>query len=174
MGGDELFFIESTPVFYESPALDCSGLSDHAADDEIRPKRHGVNAVELTCLGWVVWMRVVDAEDIEAVFFGDFFCVQQRSGIGEHGVDEAIGRRRAILEFYKRPEPVPQALQRGQAALTGPVARGDAAAVAGHLQAFDEVSPDLARAYRTNSWRTAQRAHAPDAVFEVLAEAGQS
>jgi len=66
------------------------------------------------------------------------------------------------------------ALQRGQAALTGPVARGDAAAVAGHLRALDEVSPDLAQAYRTNSWRTAQRAKAPDAVFEALAEAGQA
>lgn len=66
------------------------------------------------------------------------------------------------------------ALQRGQAALTGPVARGDAAAVAGHLRALDEVSPDLAQAYRTNSRRTAQRAKAPDAVFEALAEAGQA
>ena len=65
------------------------------------------------------------------------------------------------------------ALQRGQAALTGPVARGDAAAVAGHLQALTEVNPDLAQAYRMNSWRTAQRANAPDAVFEVLTEAGR-
>lgn len=65
------------------------------------------------------------------------------------------------------------ALQRGQAALTGPVARGDAAAVAGHLQALTEVNPDLAQAYRMNSWRTAQRANAPDAVFEVLMEAGR-
>ncbi|WP_159426389.1 DUF2520 domain-containing protein, partial [Mycolicibacterium vaccae] len=66
------------------------------------------------------------------------------------------------------------ALARGQSALTGPVARGDAAAVAGHLQALAEVNSDLAQAYRTNSWRTAQRAHAPEGVFEVLAEAGQS
>jgi predicted short-subunit dehydrogenase-like oxidoreductase (DUF2520 family) len=66
------------------------------------------------------------------------------------------------------------ALARGQAALTGPVARGDAAAVAGHLGALAEVNPDLAQAYRTNSWRTAQRAHAPQEVFDVLAEAGQS
>ncbi|GJF09414.1 oxidoreductase [Mycolicibacterium cyprinidarum] len=66
------------------------------------------------------------------------------------------------------------ALQRGQAALTGLVARGDAAAVAGHLQALNEVSPDLAQAYRTSSWRTAQRAHATDAMFEALAESGQA
>ena len=65
------------------------------------------------------------------------------------------------------------ALQRGQAALTGPVARGDAPAVAAHLQALYEVDPDLAQAYQTSSWRTAQRAHASDDVFEVLTEARQ-
>jgi predicted short-subunit dehydrogenase-like oxidoreductase (DUF2520 family) len=60
-------------------------------------------------------------------------------------------------------------LQRGQAALTGPVARGDAAAVAEHLAALDRVDPELANAYRVNALRTAQRAHAPDDVVEVLA-----
>ena len=59
-------------------------------------------------------------------------------------------------------------LQRGQAALTGPVARGDAAAVADHLAALTEVDPQLAEAYRVNALRTAQRAHAPDDVVEVL------
>jgi predicted short-subunit dehydrogenase-like oxidoreductase (DUF2520 family) len=60
-------------------------------------------------------------------------------------------------------------LQRGQAALTGPVARGDAAAVAGHLAALAKLDPQLAQAYRMNALRTAQRAHASDDVFEVLA-----
>ncbi|WP_454561624.1 Rossmann-like and DUF2520 domain-containing protein [Mycobacterium haemophilum] len=60
-------------------------------------------------------------------------------------------------------------LQRGQAALTGPVARGDAAAVAGHLAALMQVDPELAQAYRVNALRTAQRTHAPDDVVEVLA-----
>jgi predicted short-subunit dehydrogenase-like oxidoreductase (DUF2520 family) len=59
-------------------------------------------------------------------------------------------------------------LQRGQAALTGPVARGDAAAVAAHLTALGEVDPQLAEAYRVASLRTAQRANAPKEVFEVL------
>ena len=59
-------------------------------------------------------------------------------------------------------------LQRGQGALTGPVARGDAAAVAGHLAALAEVEPDLVQAYRAAALRTAQRAHAPEEVFEVL------
>ena len=60
-------------------------------------------------------------------------------------------------------------LQRGQAALTGPVARGDAAAVAAHLAALGKVDPELANAYRVNALRTAHRAHAPDDVVEVLA-----
>ncbi|RWA21452.1 hypothetical protein MBRU_14660 [Mycolicibacterium brumae DSM 44177] len=59
-------------------------------------------------------------------------------------------------------------LARGQAALTGPVARGDADAVAGHLSALDEVDPDLAGAYRASALRTARRAHAPQEVIEVL------
>ena len=59
-------------------------------------------------------------------------------------------------------------LQRGQAALTGPVARGDAPAVARHLAALAEVDPELVEAYRAASLRTAQRAHAPREVFEVL------
>lgn len=61
-------------------------------------------------------------------------------------------------------------LQRGQAALTGPVARGDAAAVAGHLVALHDVNPELAQAYCANSLRTAQRAHAPEEVVEVLTD----
>jgi predicted short-subunit dehydrogenase-like oxidoreductase (DUF2520 family) len=63
---------------------------------------------------------------------------------------------------------VDNTLQRGQAALTGPVARGDAAAVAAHLRALAEADPQLAEAYRANSLRTAQRAHAPAEVFAVL------
>ena len=59
-------------------------------------------------------------------------------------------------------------LQRGQSALTGPVARGDAAAVAAHLAALEDVDPQLAGAYRADSLRTAQRAHAPEEVFAVL------
>ncbi|MGV0790424.1 Rossmann-like and DUF2520 domain-containing protein [Mycolicibacterium sp. XJ1819] len=69
---------------------------------------------------------------------------------------------------------VDNALQRGQAALTGPVARGDADAVARHLRALDESDSLLAQAYRSNSLRTAQRAHAPKDVFDALAKSGTS
>ncbi len=60
-------------------------------------------------------------------------------------------------------------LQRGQAALTGPVARGDAGAVAGHLRALQAVDPQLAQAYRVNAMRTAEKVRAPKEVLEVLA-----
>jgi len=61
-------------------------------------------------------------------------------------------------------------LRRGQAALTGPVARGDAVAVVAHLAALDEVDPELAQVYCANSLRTAQRSHAPEEVFDVLTD----
>jgi predicted short-subunit dehydrogenase-like oxidoreductase (DUF2520 family) len=60
-------------------------------------------------------------------------------------------------------------LQRGQAALTGPIARGDAGVVAGHLDALQRVDRQLAQAYRVNAMRTAEKVHAPEAVLEVLA-----
>ncbi len=88
--------------------------------------------------------------------------------LGQQLVDHAPG---GIAERVIGPltrAAVENTLQRGQAALTGPVARGDADAVAAHLRALAEVEPQLAEAYRTNSLRTAQRAHAPAEVFAAL------
>jgi len=88
--------------------------------------------------------------------------------LGQETVGEAPG---GIAERVIGPlvrAAVDNTLQRGQAALTGPVARGDAGAVAEHLRVLCEVDPRLAHAYRTNSQRTAQRAHANDEVFAVL------
>jgi predicted short-subunit dehydrogenase-like oxidoreductase (DUF2520 family) len=88
--------------------------------------------------------------------------------LGQQLVDDAPG---GIAERVIGPltrAAVENTLQRGQAALTGPVARGDAGVVAAHLRALAEVDPQLAQAYRTNSLRTAQRAHAPAEVFAAL------
>ena len=88
--------------------------------------------------------------------------------LGQALVDDAPG---GIAERVIGPltrAAVENTLQRGQAALTGPVARGDADVVAAHLRALTEVDPQLAKAYRTNSLRTAQRAHAPAEVFAAL------
>ncbi|MEB3030482.1 Rossmann-like and DUF2520 domain-containing protein [[Mycobacterium] nativiensis] len=60
-------------------------------------------------------------------------------------------------------------LRDGRAALTGPVARGDSATLARHLDALAGVDADLAEAYRTNALRTAHRAGAGDDVLTVLA-----
>ncbi|GAA5097949.1 DUF2520 domain-containing protein [Nocardia iowensis] len=60
------------------------------------------------------------------------------------------------------------ALRRGQSALTGPVARGDADAVAAHLAALESVDTRLAEGYRALSLRTAERAGTNPAVIELL------
>jgi predicted short-subunit dehydrogenase-like oxidoreductase (DUF2520 family) len=94
--------------------------------------------------------------------------------LGQEVVDDAPG---GIAERVIGPlarASLENALQRGQAALTGPVARGDAAAITGHLQALADVDPELAQAYRANSLRTARRAHALAEVFAALNEGGRT
>jgi predicted short-subunit dehydrogenase-like oxidoreductase (DUF2520 family) len=49
-------------------------------------------------------------------------------------------------------------LRQGDAALTGPVARGDAGTVAGHVAAIEEVAPEAVAAYIALARRTATRA----------------
>ncbi|WP_059016581.1 DUF2520 domain-containing protein [Mycobacterium sp. M26] len=112
---------------------------------------------------------VADALDaLRAALSGQELLGQELIGDAPGGLAERIVAplARAALE---------NTLQRGQSALTGPVARGDASAVAGHLAALNEVDSELAQAYCANSLRTAQRARAPEEVFEVLADwsAGQ-
>ena len=109
---------------------------------------------------------VLDAvEALRSALWGQELLGQELVGEEPGGIAERVvgPLARASLE---------NALQRGQAALTGPVARGDAGAVADHLRALAEVNPELAQAYRANSLRTAQRAHAPAEIFAVLEEAG--
>jgi predicted short-subunit dehydrogenase-like oxidoreductase (DUF2520 family) len=100
-------------------------------------------------------------EALRAGLRGQELLGQELVGDQPNGIAERIlgPLARAALE---------NTLQRGQAALTGPVARGDAAAVAEHLSALAEVDPRLAQAYRVNALRTAQRARAADDVVEVL------
>src|SRR5882757_343048 len=111
----------------------------------------------------VITVLLDAVEALRAALRGQELLGQEVVGDAPGGIAERVlgPLARASLE---------NALQRGQAALTGPVARGDAAAVIAHLQALHELDPELAQAYRTNSVRTAQRAHAPDEVFAELAE----
>jgi len=114
---------------------------------------HGSNHVVTLIADAVVALR--------AALSGDGLLGQEAVGDAPGGLAERIlgPLARAALE---------NTLRRGQAALTGPVARGDAAAVAAHLAALDEVDAELAQAYCADSLRTAQRAHAPEEVLDVL------
>lgn len=104
---------------------------------------------------------------LRAALWGQELLGQELVGDAPGGIAERViaPLARASLE---------NALARGQSALTGPVARGDAAAIAGHLRVLTELDPELAQAYRADSRRTAQRAHASDDVFAALAEPSNS
>nr|WP_029116802.1 DUF2520 domain-containing protein [Mycobacterium sp. URHB0044] len=111
----------------------------------------------------VITVLLDAVEALRGALWGQELLGQELVGDAPGGIAERVigPLARASLE---------NALQRGQGALTGPVARGDAAAVVAHLQALTEVDPELAQAYRAISLRTAQRAHAPADVFAALTE----
>ncbi|OBI82257.1 Rossmann-like and DUF2520 domain-containing protein [Mycobacterium sp. E740] len=111
----------------------------------------------------LVTVLLDSVEALRSALSGQELLGQELVGDAPGGIAERIvgPLARASLE---------NALQRGQSALTGPVARGDAAALGRHLEALAEVNTELAQAYRANSLRTAQRAHAGDEVFAALAE----
>ena len=132
--------------------------------EDARPLYHAA----LAHAGNHVTTVLLDAvEALRAALRGQELLGQEVVGDAPGGIAERViaPLARASLE---------NALQRGQTALTGPVARGDAAAVAAHLRALDDVDSQLAQAYRADSLRTAQRAHAPDEVFDVLTEGERS
>ena len=68
-------------------------------------------------------------------------------------------------------------LRRGDAALTGPVARGDAGTVAEHLRQLRTLTPDVRPTYVALARATAERAlasgrlrpHAAEPLLEILA-----
>ena len=146
----------------QSLVLEIGGEPFRVAED-VRPLYHAA----LAHAGNHVITVVLDAvEALRSALAGHELLGQQLIDDAPGGLAERVvgPLARASLE---------NALQRGQAALTGPVARGDGAAVARHLRALADVDPQLAQAYRCNSLRTAQRARAPEEVFAVFAEEGQ-
>ncbi|GAA2129329.1 hypothetical protein GCM10009760_00480 [Kitasatospora kazusensis] len=62
-------------------------------------------------------------------------------------------------------------LRSGDAALTGPVARGDTGTVLRHLEQLSTVSPDIGQAYRAMARATAQRAVRTGSLKEESAAA---
>jgi predicted short-subunit dehydrogenase-like oxidoreductase (DUF2520 family) len=87
---------------------------------------------------------------------------------GQLGVDDPDGIAERVLSPLVRAA-LDNTLRHGHAALTGPVARGDSAALAGHLAALAGIDPELAQAYRADALRTARRSHAAADVLAVLA-----
>ncbi|MCM6772805.1 DUF2520 domain-containing protein [Nocardia sp. CDC159] len=88
--------------------------------------------------------------------------------LGQQLVDEQPGGLAERMLAPLASAALDNALRRGQAALTGPVARGDADAVAKHLRALTEVDPRLAAGYRALSLRTAELARTNPALIELL------
>jgi predicted short-subunit dehydrogenase-like oxidoreductase (DUF2520 family) len=126
--------------------------------EDARPLYHAA----LAHAGNHVITVLLDAvEALRAALRGQELLGQEVVGDAPGGIAERViaPLARASLE---------NALQRGQSALTGPVARGDAAAVARHLHALGDVDPELRQAYRASALRTAQRARAADDVFAAL------
>lgn len=73
--------------------------------------------------------------------------------LGETGVEDPARLLEPLLTAA-----LANALQRGDAALTGPVARGDAGTVAGHVAMLRKVAPDIQPTYLALARATAQRA----------------
>ncbi|MET8799222.1 DUF2520 domain-containing protein [Nocardia sp. NPDC004568] len=88
--------------------------------------------------------------------------------LGQQTVDDQPGGLPERLLAPLASAALDNALRRGQAALTGPVARGDTAAVAAHLGALTAADPEIAAGYRALSRRTAERAQAPAELRELL------
>lgn len=84
--------------------------------------------------------------------------------LGEVGVEHPDRMLRPLLEAA-----LDNALRAGDAALTGPVARGDIGTVEAHLHELRRLAPDILSAYRAVSLATAQRAVTSGRLREDLA-----
>ncbi|HEY5854701.1 MAG TPA: DUF2520 domain-containing protein [Aldersonia sp.] len=87
--------------------------------------------------------------------------------MGQPVVDDAPGGLPERILTPLLSAALDNTLRRGAAALTGPVARGDAVAVQAHLDALTDVDPGLAEGYRALSLRTAQIAGQPQIVEQL-------
>lgn len=88
--------------------------------------------------------------------------------LGQQPIDDRPG---GVAERVLAPmlsAALDNVLRHGDAALTGPVARSDAAAVARHLDALIAADPAIARSYRQMAARTAERVGVGADLWEVL------
>ena len=88
-------------------------------------------------------------------------------GPGFPGIDSEPEAAQRVLGPLVRAA-LDNALRHGQSALTGPVARGDVAAVQKHLDVLSDVDPAIAAGYRALSLRSAQRIGSKPELIEIL------
>lgn len=88
-------------------------------------------------------------------------------GPGFPGLDSEPGAAARVLAPLVTAA-LDNVLRQGQSALTGPVARGDGAAVQRHLDVLSDVDPRIAEGYRALSLRSAERIGASAELIEIL------
>lgn len=126
--------------------------------EEMRPLYHAALAHGSNHLVTLVADAVAA---LRVALSGDALYGQQCVGTEPNGVAE-----RVLAPLLSAA--LDNALRRGPAALTGPVARGDGTAVATHLRVLGEVDEQVAAGYRALSLRSAQMAGANPALIEIL------
>lgn len=125
-----------------------------------------------TCLG----MRPFElADEDRAVYHAAasiasnfLVCLEQEAAelLGEIGIADG---RRLLGPLVERT--LRNWSERGAEALTGPIARGDEATVARHLEALEERAPDLVPLYRVLAERTRALARAAEPALAEAAKA---
>jgi len=86
--------------------------------------------------------------------------------LGAAGVDDPAGTLRPLLEAA-----LDNALAHGDAALTGPIVRGDVQTVAAHLRDISAKAPDTVPPYVALAWATLDRAVTDGRLLPIRAQA---
>ncbi|WP_408897877.1 Rossmann-like and DUF2520 domain-containing protein [Nocardioides sp. R1-1] len=86
--------------------------------------------------------------------------------LGAAGVDDPAGTLRPLLEAA-----LDNALAHGDAALTGPIVRGDVQTVAAHLADISTNAPDTVPSYVAMAWATLDRAVTDGRLLPIRAQA---
>ena len=144
---------------FTGTAMDLDRLVDCAfgvtADDALRPM---AEALVLEMGGEPVWVAEADRTTYHlALAHGANHLVTLTSEAMELLARAGVAEPRRVLGPLMRAA-LDNALRLGDAALTGPVARGDVGTVEDHLRELDRLSPEIRRTYVAMARATALRA----------------
>jgi predicted short-subunit dehydrogenase-like oxidoreductase (DUF2520 family) len=144
---------------FTGTAMDLDRLTDCAfgvtADDALRPM---AEALVLEMGGEPVWIAEGDRTAYHlALAHGANHLVTLTSEAMELLARAGVAEPRRVLGPLMRAA-LDNALRLGDAALTGPVARGDVGTVEDHLRELDRLSPEIRRTYVAMARATALRA----------------